>query len=222
MMSDDLLARWPRFEIVRYEAPTGIPNGWDAELLEKGVPRGMMERYRAARRLMLVGDIEGREFVSFGRTMLMHHICLDPQTGQVIEVIRSRRRLDEPYKALMPAQLVNSGLDQFTTSVRVVIERFPFDDGSLVRERNQTDAEEDEEWRLLEAAVRDMRTLLLDIDPAPLAIDGFWSTFLDDVGIGDFMTPDVLSDEPPTIGIIHPDGTRKVKVVKQEWDGHVW
>lgn len=221
-MQGDVMERWPRFEIVRYEAPTGIPNGWDAELLAKGVPKGMMERYRAAKRLMLVSDTEGRKVVSFGRTMLTHHICLDPQTGQVVVVLRFRRRADEPYAAFGPAQLVNSSLDQFMASVRAVIGRFPFDGGSVMRERDQTDAEEDEEWRLIEAAVRDMRTLLLDIDPAPLAIDGFWSTFLDDVGIGDFMTPDILSDAPSRTVISHSDGTREEQFVRYEWDGDVW
>lgn len=35
-MSSNEMERWPRFKIVTYSAPTGIPNGWDAELLAKG------------------------------------------------------------------------------------------------------------------------------------------------------------------------------------------
>jgi hypothetical protein len=103
-----------------------------------------------------------------------------------------------------------------------VIGRFPFDGGSVVLERDQTDAEVDEEWRLIEQAVAEVRESLTAIDAEALTIDRFWSTFLDDVGIGDFMTPDVVSDEPPTIGIIHHDGTRGEKVVKHEWDGDGW
>ena len=41
-MAEEQTAHWPRFTLVTYAAPTGIPHGWDAELLEKGAPDGLV------------------------------------------------------------------------------------------------------------------------------------------------------------------------------------
>jgi hypothetical protein len=53
-MSAEQTDRWPRFRMVTFSQPTGIPNGWDEELLEKGVPDGLA--YDAAHELMLIED----------------------------------------------------------------------------------------------------------------------------------------------------------------------
>jgi hypothetical protein len=46
--------RWPHFEMVTFSAPTGIPFGWDQELVSKGVPKDLLGQYHAAHELTLL------------------------------------------------------------------------------------------------------------------------------------------------------------------------
>ena len=50
-MAEEQSAKWPHFRRVTYSAPTGIPHGWDVELLDKGAPDGLV--CTAARELIL-------------------------------------------------------------------------------------------------------------------------------------------------------------------------
>jgi hypothetical protein len=40
-METDQPREWSQFKLVIYAAPTGIPHGWDADLLEQGAPDGL-------------------------------------------------------------------------------------------------------------------------------------------------------------------------------------
>ncbi|HEV2238365.1 MAG TPA: hypothetical protein VGR57_17020, partial [Ktedonobacterales bacterium] len=60
----DTQVDWPRFKLVTYSAPTGIPYGWDAELLAKGAPDGMF--CKAAHALELLEAPGYGPIVSFG------------------------------------------------------------------------------------------------------------------------------------------------------------
>ncbi len=159
-MDDDAMERWPRFELVRYSAPTGIPNEWDAELLEKGMPKGMMGRYRAAKKLTQLEDTDRGPLVVFGKEGRFQSVCLDPQTSQVVDVTYVDVATPNlPAGVIGPTCVVNSTLDQFIGSMRAVIGSFPFDDGSVVLTRDSTDAEDDEIQRLTDQAVEDLRGL---------------------------------------------------------------
>ena len=52
MTEQQRLFPWPHFMLMTYTALTGISQGWDAELLEKGAPDGLV--CTAARELTLL------------------------------------------------------------------------------------------------------------------------------------------------------------------------
>jgi hypothetical protein len=91
-------------------------------------------------------------------------VCVDPTTGQVLEITRQGTVL-----------FVNSSIAAFTETVRAVLERFPYYD-------------EDAEFDEIHAVARDLADLIHGINPEAMADDGFWSTFVDDVEMGDFAT----------------------------------
>jgi SUKH-4 immunity protein len=167
--------RWPRFELVTFPEPTGIPHGWDEPLVRQGVPKALIERtYQAASRLTLLDDPRYGPLVRFGESGLSDSICLDPRTGQVLLII------DAPDG---PAWLVNSSLEQFIETVRVVIERFPFYGvASELEERERIGDELAEAIRSIDPAA--------GVDP-----NGFWQIFLADVMIGDFATEDIVGGD---------------------------
>src|SRR5258708_14073249 len=88
-----------------------------------GVPKGFVSaRYRANRVLSLRTDNHGRQLIAFGTMVLDGAMCLDPVTGEVVQLVgRSSNRF-----------FVNSTLASFTRLVREVSNAFPFysDDAS--------------------------------------------------------------------------------------------
>jgi hypothetical protein len=91
-------------------------------------------------------------------------MCIDPTSGAVWVV------LNRP----VPRRLfVSSSLEQFADTVDAVAARFPFYD----------DPDDDQ---AAERASQDMAALIGVIDAEAVVPDQFWSTFLDDVTIGDF------------------------------------
>lgn len=186
------MRKWPRFEIANFPTPTGIPNEWVKELIGKGVPKSLFELYHAAGELTLLDDPASGPLVCFGDYALYGRICLNPRTEQIVDIIYVPVETPNmPAGVLRSAMLVNSSLDQFTASVRSVLSRFPFDTGDT-----GDDTDEDSYLDRLEAetdrAVQDMAATLRRIDEAALLVDGFWTTFLDDVQMGDFSTKDIL------------------------------
>ena len=76
---------------------------------------------------------------------------------------------------------VNSSVGQFTETVRAVMDRFPYyDRGSA--------------WGDWEAAGNDLMRLIEAVDPEAAIPDRFWSTFVDDVKMGDFDTRSVVEE----------------------------
>src|SRR5581483_2744499 len=184
--------RWPHFEMVTFSEPTGIPNGWDVDLLRKGVPKSLLGRYDAADELTLLAGPNFDPLVCFGNSGSFVKICLDPRTGQVVDIVYDSKSgivhsdVDSRDWLVRPAMLVNSSLDQFIASVRAVYDRFPFDSGESYDSDDNAD-----EW---DHAVEDLMKILRQMDVAAVANpDGFWRTFLDDVQMGDFSTVAVLS-----------------------------
>lgn len=193
----DERGHWPRFELAIFPEPTGIPYGWVEELLRMGVPKAMFGYYRAADDLMLLEVPGYGQFVRFGTSGPYGGVCLDPRTRAIVYVntyVPSRAINPEASGIHGPPSFVNSSLEQFTATVRAVLDRFPFDRGDTGRE-SWEDADLDEieaEW---DRAAGELTETLGRIDPEAVADqDGFWKTFVADVQMGDYSTDDTLSD----------------------------
>ncbi|WP_329430528.1 SUKH-4 family immunity protein [Streptosporangium sp. NBC_01495] len=171
MVEDE--SEWPTFELVEFD-PSHAPMGLlrESRLFKGGVPRDLFDTvYRAADSLTLIETMDQRELTCFGDLGSWQLICLDPASGEVVEVSK--------LPDIQP-RLLNSSLDQFSETVRLVIERFPFyGSDSELEERESVAGELLEEIR--------------NIDERALVQDGFWATFIDDLKIGDYSTEDVLS-----------------------------
>lgn len=191
-MVDEESTDWPRFRLVPYAAPTGILHGWDAELLQKGAPDGLA--CEAARELTAIEDPDRGPVVCFGMSGPHVFICLDPQTHQVVDVVVQRGR--EPTgphpKVIRAAWLVNSSLDSFIASVRAVTDRFPFDStvtGADLRGEEDWEVRDDRRFAEWDQAGEELLETLRRIDAAAVAnLDGFWHTFLADLGMGNYAS----------------------------------
>jgi len=130
--------QWPRFAIVTVPEPTGIPHGWDEELVGKGVPQSLFGLYEAANELTLLEVPGSGPLVRFGSCGSSGSICLEPSTGHVVH--------DIAVPTIHP-RVVNASLDQFTASVRAVLDRFPFDsEGSGEDQELHEHKEYEVEW----------------------------------------------------------------------------
>jgi SUKH-4 immunity protein of toxin-antitoxin system len=200
-MPDTSVDRWPHVELVTFSAPTGIPFGWDNELVNKGVPKDLLGTYNAAHELTLLEVPDYGPLVCFSITG-EDRLCQDPHTGAIVYIGYMPAGIVDlrPGFLVGPPGLVNSSLDQFIASVRAVVERFPFynldtgegddlDDPASARARaEQHDSEVDR-------AAEDLTEILRSIDRAAVADETtFWWSFVFDVQMGDFATEDVLRD----------------------------
>ncbi len=185
-------AHWPRFEMVHFPEPTGIPHGWDKEMLRNGVPKEFLGLYDAAPTLTLLTVQDDRQFVCFGTSGDDNHLCLDPLTGAVVEIIDVATAT--PYKSSgvhgSPI-FVNSRLDQFIAAVHAVVARFPFEDGVPDQEWDREDGDLITPWA---QSANELLETLSRIDPVAMADRrGFWMTFVSDVLIGDYSVESVLN-----------------------------
>ncbi len=197
-MSDARGNRWPHFELVTFSEPSGVPYEVAAPLLEQGVPKDLVGRYHVADALSMLQEPGEAPLVCFGTSMLFENICLDPRTGNVVEltIIPSRfsKTINLPAGPTGPVRLVNSSLKQFTASVRAMVNRFTFDDVNVEESEDEIDmkALHDEGIRV----GNELTEILRSIDPAAVADENsFWTTFIDDVKIGDFSTELVVRGE---------------------------
>ena len=137
---------------------------WEA-LFRTGVPRDLFSgRYASVPKPAVLDVPEHGCLIQFGLLMHDDPVCVDPTTGQVLEITRQGTVL-----------FVNSTIAAFTETVRAVLERFPYYD-------------EDAEFDEIHAVARDLVGLVRRIDPEAMADNQFWSTFVDDVEMGDFAT----------------------------------
>jgi len=134
-------------------------------LFRTGVPRDLFSgRYACVQNPAVLDVPEHGRLIQFGQLTHDDPVCVDPTTGQVLEITRQGTVL-----------FVNSSIAAFTETVRAVVERFPYHD-------------EDAEFDEIHAVARDLADLIRGIDPEAMADDHFWSTFVDDVEMGDFAT----------------------------------
>jgi SUKH-4 immunity protein len=185
--------QWPRFELVTYAEPTGIPHGWDRDLITLGVPKSIMGSYKAIDHLDLIEHPTLGPLVRFATIVIRRRgaMCLHPATGS-IHYLTGNGPEQEWF--------VNTTLAQFNESVRAVINRFPFDHGvpddapihdeSAQLPASRMDQRDDVDWIIVG---EELRELLRRIDPASVADpNGYWSGFVDDVEMGDYSTEAVL------------------------------
>lgn len=144
-------------------------------LFSKGIEgRFINALYKADRDLTMVNVPPCGRLVRFGTSShFSDGLYINPDTGGIVEVGQGRVRL-----------FVNSSLKQFGQTVAAIVERFPFYSRTSDYDVN------DEE---VAVAVRDLSAIIGRIDPPAIIEDRFWSTFVDDVAIGDFATEDVVS-----------------------------
>jgi len=200
-MAADQTMEWPQFRLVTYSAPTGIPHGWDAELLEKGAPDGL-----GCTPLPALALWEHPDVGSLARFGMVHlsdtYFCLHPRTKQVRCVNYGAFQTGDPQPRFVgPATFVNSSLDYCIASVCAVTERFPYDSEVTGKgRRDEEDEEAREERRANEwsEAVLQMADMLDSIDPAASTLGGdYWSIFLGDVGMGIYASESWLN--PPDV-----------------------
>jgi hypothetical protein len=186
-MADEQTDRWPRFKLVTYSQPTGIPHGWDEELLELGAPDGLV--VEAIPTLTLLEDPDVGPLVCFGIVNSEMYICLDPRSNHVVDIVVSKPVETDSSSAnvIGSACLVNSTLGHFIAAVQTATARFPFDSEGAREDRGGAPTED--KWVRAERlenerfqAAEDLVASLRQIDPASVADpDGFWMTFVADV-----------------------------------------
>jgi hypothetical protein len=177
--------RLPPYREATFTEWRSVPSEVRAALQAARLPQNFFGRRYTSRPVVEAVEIPGRGTVyRFGTEMLSCSIYWDPATGEVLG--RADRPIG-PHDLSSPGPLyfVNSGLAQFTETVRAMLAAFPYYDRS--------DSGVDDPERDPTAVADDLRRTISLIDPpAAEADDGFWDTFFWDVGNGDFATQDVL------------------------------
>lgn len=154
-----------RTYLIKESMSLGLPQDLAQELEFEGVPESFIGRFQSAERLSYCVDrYAPRGLVRFGTGLNYERLCLDPKTGRVVSVPATEGE----------TRLVNSSLERFTSIVESMLELVPF---------YVEDAESGEVERAQAACLNIVRR----IDPPAAAPDLFWTTFVDDVGVGDFV-----------------------------------
>ncbi|MFB7114503.1 SUKH-4 family immunity protein [Streptomyces sp. NPDC056291] len=154
----------PEFFLITIEAPPEVPTQIAVDLRETRIPGGLIGyEYRPLSVPAYFGGIGERGLVAIATSGLFGRIAVDVASGHVVQI---------PNVESSTTHHVNRNLDSFNRCIAAVIARFPFY------------AEGDEER--CEEVAEELRALVSGIDGTALADDGFWETFCDDVGIGDY------------------------------------
>jgi hypothetical protein len=132
-------------------------------LTREGIPKEFFgARFRATRKLEPIETSSGT-YICFGTSGYGVRICLDPRSGEVIQLVGSEHL----------RTFVNTSLRQFVKTIQAVLARFPF---------HGTDATPDD----INAAARGVAAIISDVDAPAMIPDRFWSTMIDDIKMGDF------------------------------------
>ncbi|MFJ8020381.1 SUKH-4 family immunity protein [Streptomyces sp. NPDC096311] len=155
----------PVFTVVHVASSSDVPVAVARELLETGVPRGMIGyEYRSLAEAEFLEGVPPNGLVAFGRSGLLGRICVDTSTGEVVHI---------PKVESAKVTHVNKDIHAFTRCVSAVIDRFPF---------YQEDAEEEE----FERVADELRDIIVRIDETALVHNGFWDGVCEDVAMGDY------------------------------------
>jgi hypothetical protein len=136
------------------------------------VPKNFIgRRYTADSSLILLERQGDETILRFGSSGLSDAIGVDLSTGHVIEVLNARGS---------PLLFVNTSIEQFKQTIKAVVDRFPYYGQDATNEE-------------IEAAAADLRDIIRRIDSAAIIPDRYWSTFADDVELGDLSTEAILA-----------------------------
>jgi hypothetical protein len=162
---------WPTFQPAVFVVPDRFPAAAREAFGALELPRNLFGRYRAASELVVVKGPSDRRIVRFGEFEPDGTMCYDPVTGQVGSLVVGTRRT---------LRLVNSSLATFSACVRGALDLFPY-------YRANADKREKAATGIgLEARLR-------EVDSPALEADGFWRTFVREVGSGGLSTEEVIS-----------------------------
>lgn len=146
---------------------------WRA-LFVDGIPTNFISQRYAADALATVVDLpSGTRILRFGSTGLDDAIGVELATGHVVEVLNVEGS---------PLLFVNSSIEKFSQTVQAVMARFPYYD---------TDSSFEE----IDAVAAELLQMIKVIDPEAAVPDRYWSTFTDDVAMGDFTTEAILTGD---------------------------
>jgi len=161
----------PYFELVDITSPSEVTSRVPEELRVLRVPKALIGRSYTANQNAQVVEQNSATLICFGTSGLSERICISIDNGRIVQL---------GHSATPEQRFVNSSLTQFANCVGYVIDRFPFyASGSEVQVREAVSAE--------------LATLIRGVDATALEPDSFWSTFIEDVEIGDYSTEDVVS-----------------------------
>lgn len=136
------------------------------------VPKSFIGRRYTADSDVSLLDREGHQTIlRFGTSGFSDAIGLDLATGNVIEILTV---------ADFAPVFVNKSTEKFTLTVKAVIDRFPY------YGQDATDEE-------IQDVARELRDIIKHIDSEATVPDRYWSTFIDDVEIGDLSTEAILA-----------------------------
>jgi len=172
----------PVFELVPLPKSGVLPAELPAELFTTGVPT-MGPKFRREPQLLVADAPVSGTVVCFGISSLFYRVGIELATGHVVDVLSPDllRGPNRPSVLPLPG-FVNSSLPQFVECVRLAISAFPYySRGADLSER--------------EAVASRVAELLRPVDPPALELDQFWSTFIDDLVIGDFPTEDIVEGD---------------------------
>jgi hypothetical protein len=141
--------------------------------------------FRADRFLSRIDRPDGTPLLRFGTAGLSYALCVDPASGGIVGVWDEEASIVVARRPDWIESFINSDAERFVETARAVTARFPY------YLRSAFDS--DDGYASVKATHDELIAAIAAID-APAAIpDRFWSTFTDDVLIGDFATEDIVS-----------------------------
>jgi hypothetical protein len=146
------------------------------------VPREVLfgALFRADLIVEKVARPDGSPLLRLGSTGGSMAVCLDPSNGRIVSLFDTRAQTVRSTRPGWSETTVNSSLSAFMRAASAVTNRFPY--YSLGSSPDQ-----------MSEVARELRETLASIDPLAVEPDRLWSTFLDDVAIGDYATENVGS-----------------------------
>jgi hypothetical protein len=145
-----------------------VPAQISAAIHSANLPKRFLgRRFQASEPTVL--EVFGRRLVRFGRVMRSGSMCIDVDTGEVVDV-------EGPN-----VWHTNSSMEGFVRCLEAVLSEFPF-------------YSEADDWGVFEAVAARLETRLVATDATCMEVNGFWETFRWDVANGDFPTEDLRTE----------------------------
>jgi len=179
-----MTTNWPRYEPVVFTTAIDV-SPEDLDTLNRArLPRSFLGEDMVVDAPVGV-DVPGRGYLIRFTAGRGGGFYFSPSTGEVLYISK--------WSSLRP-NLVNSTLEQFTSTVKALIEAFPY----YAEDPDEVDVEM--LGAMYDASAARLAALIREIDPAALTPDTFWDIFLVDVVHGNYWTEDILGDHDPETG----------------------